>query len=90
MPRSVKPGDVVRYSAEQNPAYLWELRAPMRFLTTEVDAELQVLDISDTGIRAALRARKRASQSQWWDWSYHGRDRYVFSPVPPPEERHTF
>lgn len=88
--RALRPGSVIRYTAQDNPAYLWELHAPGRYITSDVDASLQIIAVSGSEIRARLHALKKNARDDGWAWAYDGEDRYEFTAVAPESRQRTF
>jgi len=88
-PDALHAGAQLGFSPETTPAYLWELHAPGRFVTSDVDVSLRVVSASADGVRAAVSARKRKHSGEW-DWHFKGERLFPYVRILPLGDQHTF
>jgi hypothetical protein len=80
-------GATIRFEPKTNPAYLWQLRAPSRSVTSNVTVDAKVLLVSDVMVRIAVHGHTPLSADV--QWSHHGIHEYPWQSAL-PREQHTF
>jgi hypothetical protein len=85
---SLAAGAAVHFDPEYRPAYLWQLHAPGRSITSNIDVDVKVVSVTNGGVRVFIRGKTRSSEAS--QWRYRGEEFYPFRTIPPPNRGNTF
>ena len=75
-PAVMLPGTVVAFPSQGVETFLWQIHAPARHLTTNVQGQMTIEEVSRSAIVARLAAHAVTPEDKWWQWEHSGTIRF--------------